>query len=126
LALPAAARAADPSFEPVEQSKAFRQYTLRGASEFSKILYLIDRFKNTKVEVVYDGYPYPALRAAQEARAYLAKNYRQGDPAERWIKLNAYRSGAGNIIYFKYPDGDRRPMRDVLLEELQILKQSAR
>ena len=109
---------------PFQETSAYRQYLKRPKTELSKILYLLDRFKDSSVKVVYDGQKYDAKYAAGEATKYIARNYKKKEQAESWIKIHAYRSQPdGDIIYLKYPDGKYRPLRDVLLEELSLLTQ---
>lgn len=109
---------------PFRESEAYHRYQGRSPSELSKLLYLMDRFRNTQFQVIYEGTTYDSNQAVDYARRYLASHYHQ-EKAERWIKDHAYRSGpGGRVIYMKYPDGKKRPARDVLLDELKALEQA--
>lgn len=107
--------------EPMEESWAFKQYILRTRSEYSKILYLIDRFAVANGQVIYDGYHYTSRFAGMIARWFLVRMYR-GQTADKWILQWCNRSILGNeLIWVKYPDDSLRLSRDVLLEELETL-----
>lgn len=88
--------------------------------EFMKIMTTLDHYKEQDLEVIVDGIHFPARAACLKGRDYLARNYKKGTVAGSWIKEHCYRTNQGNIIYFKYPDGSTRPMRDVFLEFLGI------
>lgn len=120
--LAAAAAQAEPALKPIKESYAYQQFSRRKATELSKLLYLLDRFKDSEYHVLYDGMEYDAVTALKYARQYVAKHYRQ-EKASEWLQKNAYRSvQQGNIIYIKEPDATTRILRDVLLEELQTLE----
>lgn len=121
-----AVQADDVSLPPIEDSEAYQQFVLRGPSEFSKLLYLLDRFKDTGFGVIYDGYHYDNRQSLTEARRYLARRYQKGESAQRWLTVHAYRSPGGQIIYLEFPDGKTRPLRDILLEELDALNEFQR
>lgn len=107
---------------PLKESTAYKRYLHRPRTEMSKLLYLFDRFLNTDFKVVYDGTTYDSKTAIYYGRIYVAKNY-HGEKAIHWLKIHAYRSQPrGKIIYLKYPNGKKRPLRDVLLEELGALE----
>ena len=86
--------------------------------ELAKILYVTERFRNKSFTVVYNRRGYDAPAAVAWARGYLQRNYR-GEAAEGWIKKYLHRSPTeGEIIYLQFPGGNRLPLRDVLLDEL--------
>lgn len=106
----------------IEDSQAFQRYSTRKKSELSKLIYLMDRFKGTGYKVIYDGREYDSDQAALEAKKYIAKNYKQ-EPAEDWIRQQAYRSSpGGNVIQVKTPEGQLQLLRDLLMSELDSLK----
>jgi len=108
-----------------KESQAYQRYHLRPKTELSRLLYLMDRFVGTPIQVIYNGNAYDADRAVKYARGYIARHY-QNENVELWIQRNTYRSNPeGRIIYFRYPDGSRRPARDALLEELDKLDRGA-
>ncbi len=106
---------------PAETTPAYAQYSRRPSTELSKLIYLIDRFKETALQVLYDGYEYTAPEAARYAKNFLAKNYKEGS-ADSWVKNHCYRTEGGSIIYLKDPAGELRPLQDVLLTELETLQ----
>ncbi len=109
--------------EPLKTSAAFNQYQKRPKSELSKLIFLMDRFRGCPAEVIYNGSHYDSEFALKTAKAYMAKHYKKKQPAETWIRENAYRSEPGRqVILYKEPQGAPRPLRDVLLGELEELK----
>lgn len=125
MILGALAVTAAPGLPPIQESFAFKQYAFRKPNELSKILYLLDRFKNADYRVLYNGMEYDAVTALKYARQYVSRNYRQ-ENALAWIRSNAYRSNPeASIIYLKLPDLTTRELRDVLLEELRELEELA-
>ena len=110
--------------EPLRDSSAYRQFKLRDVSDFSKLVYLIDRFGSTDIQIVYDNHYFKATFAARVARWFLKRNYRKETPQEwvmRWCNTSI---PAGNLIWIKLPDGKFRLAREVLFEELAALEQA--
>lgn len=91
-------------------------------AEFGKLMQLMQRFSSENIEVFVDGNSYAPRQVMGMVRQYLAQNYDPGDSAESWIREHGHLSPKGNIIYFKYPNGEMEPMRDVFLQELKSLK----
>ena len=109
---------------PMEQSDAYQKYCRRPKTELSKLLFLIDRFKDSDIKVVYNGNHYDSEVATKYARQYIRDHYRSTQDAESFVKDHAHRSEPqGNVIYAEYPDGKIRPASEVLLEELKALAQ---
>lgn len=108
--------------QPFQETMAYQQYQKRPKSELSKILYLMDRFRKTQLKVIYDRVEYESDEALKHAKSYVAKHYHREKAAD-WIRDNAYRSHSGSIIYVKFPDGNQRLLRDLLVEELQNINQ---
>lgn len=113
-----AAMALEAVMPPFQETAAYQQYQKRPKSELSKLLYLMDRFKSSPLIVIYDRVEYESSVALKHAKSYVSKHYHREDAAS-WIRENAYRSSGGGVIYVKYPDGKKRVLRDVLIEELQ-------
>lgn len=112
----------DDSLPPFEVSEVCRRYTRGTAtSELVKLLCLVGRLWNTDFKIIYGGNTYDANTAIKYGRSYLLKHYKN-EAASRWIKLHVYRAG-DQMIYLKYPSGKRRPVGEVLLEELRNLNQ---
>ena len=110
-----------PKLPPFQESLAYHQFKTRPLTESSKLLYLIDRFADTEIEISYDGHYYNAKFAGQVARWFLARRY-QHEPAQQFILkwCNASIPG-GNLIWVKFPKGRFRLAREILLEELKML-----
>jgi len=110
-------------FQPLAESVAYKQYQRRPKSDLSKLLFLIDRFGQSKVEIVYDGFHFPAAQAAGVARWFLSRNYKKQTPEQwifQWCNTTVPR---GKIILVKLPDGSTELGREVLLGELSALEQ---
>ncbi len=123
MVLPGTLWAEEFQLPPIKQSQAYQQYALRDSkTELSKLLYLMDRYRQTPYIIHYEGHDYDAQAALMQARKYVAKNY-QKEPAEEFIRVHAYRPKIGSsILYVKYPDGQTVLLRDILLAELQALE----
>ena len=121
-ALPAYAKPAEKNpCGPIRESKAYQQYKLRPVSEFSKLIYLIDRFHTCDIEIVYDGHYFKAPFAARIARWFLATNYKKESSKDwimRWCNTTIPQ---GTPIYVKLPTGKFRLAREVLIREIEDL-----
>ena len=110
---------------PLEQSKAFQQYLTRPETEYSKIIFLIDRFGEAPIEIVYDGNYFNAVFSSKVARWFLGRNYRK-ETAREWIlKWCNVAIFSGNLIWVKLPNGTFVLSREVLLDELKSLETRA-
>lgn len=109
------------AFPPMQESMAYKQYCTRPVSELSKLIYLIDRFGNTEVQILYDGHYFSAPFAARVARWFLARHYRK-ETADKWIMRWCNTSIMGNLIWAKLPDGRFVLSREILFEELGNLE----
>lgn len=89
--------------------------------ELAKLLLVTERYRDSGLRVIFDGNEYGIGTILTKAREYLATHYHD-EPAETWVRVHLYRSSTrGEIIYMQYPDGTRRPLRDVFIEELRQL-----
>lgn len=115
-----------PGFPPIRESKAYKKFSTRTYSEFSKILYLIDRFSDSKIAINYDDQTYTAAFATTVARWFLSRNYKK-QTAREWVKQWCNKSILmSKPIYVKLPDGQFRLSREVLMEEIENLEQVVR
>ncbi|MBI4387965.1 MAG: hypothetical protein HY582_02855 [Candidatus Omnitrophica bacterium] len=113
--------AAIPSFPPLAESKAFEQYLKRPQNELSKLLYLVDRFGDTDIEILYENTYYKAPLVSRTVRFFLAIHYK-GETAEHWIKQWCTTSiPSGKPVWAKLPDGSFKLARELFLEELDSL-----
>lgn len=107
---------------PLRESKAYQQYRLRPVSDFSKLIFLIDRFSTCEIEIVYDGHYFKAAFAARVARWFLATNYKKDTKAREWImRWCNVTIPQGTPIYVKMPNGKFRLAREILIEEIDDL-----
>lgn len=105
--------------EAIRSTSAFQHLSKRPSSELAKLIYLIERFQELGVTVIYEKHEYTPAKAASFARQFLAKNYRDESLAETWVRKYCYRSEHSNeLIQFRFPDGTYQPVRDVFLAEL--------
>lgn len=113
----------NPALTPIRESKAFRMFSSRPLSDHSKILFLIDRFAEAPIEILYDGQYYKAAFAANVAKWFMARRYRK-ESAEQFINkwCNATVPG-NNLIWVKFPNGDFKLSREILNSELKQLEQ---
>ncbi len=110
----------------IRESKAYQQYRLRPESNFSKLVYLIDRFFVCDIEIVYDGHYFKAQFAARIARWFLATNYKKEAPKDwilRWCNVTIPK---GTPIYVKLPNGKFRLAREILTEEIEELERTVK
>ena len=105
----------------VRESKAYQQYKMRPVSDFSKLIYLIDRFATCDLEIVYDGHYFKAPFAARVARWFLATNYKK-ETTKEWILRWCNKTiPGGKPIFVKLSNGKFRLAREILTEELEEL-----
>jgi len=110
----------------IQNSKAYTQYVHKPKEGMLKLFEALDHFKNKGFKVIYDGHEYDVNLAMGKAKQFINKHYKN-EELENWVKLNLYRSQAsGEIIYLKYPTGQLRPLRDVIIEHLQTLSPLAK
>ena len=111
-----------PGFPPLEKTEAFKQYQLRPKGDLSKLVYLIDRFAQSDIEIIYEGLHVPSRPAAAVAKWFLSRNYKKQTPGE-WIYQWCNRTiPNGRLVLVKLPDGSTLPGRDVLFNELAALE----
>ena len=116
-----AAPAAKEFCGPIRESRSYQQYRLRPVSDFSRLIYLIDRFSACNIEIVYDGHYFTAAFAARVARWVLATNYKK-EPGKAWImRWCNVTIPRGTPIYAKFPGGKFRLAREILTEEIEAL-----
>ena len=120
------AKSNDISFEPVRESVAFKAFVSRQpVNEYSKILYLIDRFEQSKIQIVYEGHYYNADFAAKVSRWFLARRYKD-ETAKKWIMQWCNTTvPSGNLIWVKLSNGKFKLSREILLDELKSLETEA-
>jgi len=108
---------------PAIESEAFKNFQDREVTEYSKILYLIDRFGAADVTVDYGGYHFHPAFAARIARWFLGRHYRDETAREwiyKWCNKTIHQQ---QIIWCIFPDGETRLGREVLLDALENLHQ---
>lgn len=107
-----------------QESVAFKQYTKQPKTEMAKINFLFNRLNKSPMKVLYDGHEYEMPEAMKIAKSYLFKHYKK-ESAEHWIKNYCYKTDNGNVILFKLSDGQKVPVREVALQELNALEKIA-
>lgn len=113
-------------FPPIQESKAFKQFVLKPTSELSKLIYLIDRFGESKIEVQYEDHYYEAIFVGRVVRMFLAAHYEQ-QSADYWLSEYAVTSiPSGKPIWLKFPDGSFKRAREVFSGELKALDQTVK
>ena len=113
-----------PGFPPLKQSQAFTEFLKSPRNDYAKLLFLIDRFGDADIKVIYNGYEFEALFAAGVARWFLKIYYRGQDP-KTWILQWCNRSIPNDeLIRVKLPDRRYLLSRDVLSKELAQLQEA--
>ena len=114
----------DDGLRPVEESQSFQDYLKKPKTDLSKLIFAIDYYRNEPVMVRFDDVDYPVQFAYPIGLVYLLTYYKNEKP-EAWIKKNCYRSPTANkIMYFKYPDGSYREVRETALELIRKLEKA--
>ena len=111
-------------FGPLRESTAYAQFKMRPLNDLSRLIYLIDRFSDTGVEIIYDGNYFKAKFAGRIAMWFLSQRYRKETPEQwimRWCNVSI---PANNLIWVKMPSGKVRLAREVLMDELKALGQA--
>ncbi len=112
-------------FLPLKDSPAFQQYLRRPKNDLSRLIYLLERFGQSDVEIIYEGFHLPAAKAAPIARWFLGRNYRH-EPPSQWIYQWCNKTiPNGKLILVKFSDGTVRLGREVLFEELAALEKAS-
>ncbi|PIW63311.1 MAG: hypothetical protein COW12_10895 [Candidatus Omnitrophica bacterium CG12_big_fil_rev_8_21_14_0_65_45_16] len=109
---------------PMETSAAYQQFMRRPTTELSKLIYLIDRFRPAKLEILYGTQYYDTSFAAPFVRAFLATHYKN-ETAQYWV-LHWCSTAIpfGNTIWVRFPNGENYEARKILLDELAALEES--
>lgn len=117
--------AAEGMYSSLPQSEALEGFERRPESELSKLLFLIDRLKETGFYVIFEGQRFDSIFAARMARWYLSRNY-EGEKAMEWVRRHVTRSPvSGRPIYVEEADGDLHQAQKMLIRELAQLEASA-
>lgn len=112
----------DPGMPPLEESLAFKQFQRRVYSPLSVLIYLIDRYKEARIKIVYDGNYFDAVFAAGVAKWFLKARYK-GETPEQWIlRWCDTGIGSGKPIWVQDAYGGFKMSRDVLFDELKLLE----
>lgn len=112
-----------PGFPALNESAAYQQFKLRPVTDFSKLLFLIDRFGDANVEIVYDNHYFKTSFAAKMARWFITRNYKQETPEAFIMKWCNTSVTSGNLVWVKLPNNKFKLSREVLLNELKALEQ---
>lgn len=108
---------------PAEDSKAYQKFCLRPFNELSKIVYLIDRLKESRVQVVYDDIFFNPIFVAKVAKWFLSQRY-QGQKAQEFVLLYCNASLIEKkLIWVKDEKEVFKLSREILLEELKKLEE---
>lgn len=115
-----------PGFPSIRESKAYKKFAVRPLSDLSKILYLIDRFAESDIRILYENQSYTAPFATTVSRWFLARNYKKQTP-EEWVRQWCSHSVFSNkLIYIKLNTGEFLLAKDVLLGEIEALDEAIR
>ncbi len=113
----------NPEIDPLEQSRAYKLFLTRPQNELSKLVFLIDRFKDSKIKIIYDGIEYSPPFVAKLARWFLPSHYHD-EKAEKWIMVWCNKSySERRLVWVKDPNENVKLAREVLLGELKVLEE---
>ena len=110
-----------PGFPALHESRAYQTLIRRPITDRTKIMYLMDRFSEANIQIIYDGYYFNAVVASGIARWFFARNYR-GETSKQWIMRWCNKSINGEFIRVKLPDGTFKLAREILLDEIKSLE----
>lgn len=115
-----------PGFPPIRESKAYKKFSTRTYSEFSKILYLIDRYSDSQILINYEDQNYNAAFSTTVARWFLSRNYKKQTAREWVIQWCSKSILASKPIFVKLPNEKFVLAREVLEAELVDLERVVR
>lgn len=115
-----------PGFPPIRESKAYKKFSTRTYSEFSKILYLIDRYSDSQILINYEDQNYNAAFSTTVARWFLSRNYKKQTAKEWVIQWCSKSILASKPIFVKLPNEKFVLAREVLEAELADLERVIR
>lgn len=121
--VPVAYADANSEFGQIRDSQAYQHFRQRPVNDFSKLMYMIDRFSGEKIQIVYDNHYFDAQFSAKIAKWFLGRNYKKETPRE-WIMRWCNTSISGQLIWVKMPSGKFKLSREVLMEEIKDLDQT--
>ncbi len=107
--------------QSIDKSAAYQDFLRHPISERSKMLYLIERFKDANAEIDYGGHYYKPHDIASFVQMFIATHFDQSETAERWINEYGNRSiPAGDPIWI-CSNGRFYRSKDILIQELNGL-----
>jgi len=110
---------------PLKDSAAYRSFLNRPLSEYSKVKYLVDRFKSAPVQINYDGHNYRLKDISGIVEMYMRCHYDKKRSAKEWVMEYANRTLSGNKpILLRLEDGASYQTGHVLLSELNRLERT--
>ncbi|MBI2166698.1 MAG: hypothetical protein HYU34_00430 [Candidatus Omnitrophica bacterium] len=90
-------------------------------TEIAKLFKVVALYQKSPCKIVYNGNTFEFGKLVDRARHYIVSCYR-GEGAQAWAQRYLYRTpDEGKVMYLVFPDGQRRLLRDVFLEELNRL-----
>lgn len=116
-----------PELPPIQESPAYKQFRQKPQSELSKMMYLIQRFKNLNVEIQYNSHRYRIREISPLIMAYVFANFDRKGTAREWVIANAsYSRTKRNPILVHLQDGSHERASELLLRELEILEKTVK
>jgi len=111
---------------PVENTEAFQTYLHSERTDVDQQRYLFQRLKDaTDLEFLHDGNWYNGLQAYRGGMWLMRNRYEKGQDARQFIRRNVAFSDQGKPHVVKYPDGSLQDGASVLINELDLLEESA-
>ncbi len=108
--------------QAIDKSAAYQDFLKHPVSERSKIVYLIERFKDSKVEIDYGGHYYKPNDIACLVQMFIASHFDQNETAEQWVMKYGNRTiPTGKPIWIR-SNGRFYQSRNILMQELNGLE----
>lgn len=112
---------------PVKDTAAFTTYLQSPKTEVNKQQYLFQRLKDAPKDLEYfhDGNWYGWVEAYRGGMWLMRNRYQKDQDTRTFLKKHVWRSDANQEHLIRYPDGSIQVGYYVLLNELDLLEQTA-
>ncbi len=112
---------------PIESTAPYQEYLHGRHTELDKQHYLFQRLKDSQnLEFYHDGSWYPVLEAYRGGMWLMRNRYQKGQDTRTFIRKYVERSeDTGQLHLVRYPDGTTQIGSYILLNELDLLEETA-
>ena len=112
---------------PIEKTEAYQNYVKSARTDVDRQRYLFERLKSSEgLEFFHDGSWYNSVQAYRGGMWLMRNRYKKGQDTREFIMKYIDRSEtSGKLRVIKYPDGTLQQGSAVLLNELDLLEDTA-